>query len=66
MVDDFNLIRFLEERSGEGRLNAEMRRFFEVIEDIELKDHPFQGGTFTWSRGLNGSFKSKLDCFFSL
>ena len=35
MVGDFNLVRFLEERSRGGRLNTEMRNFSEVIEDLE-------------------------------
>ena len=63
MAGDFNLVRFSKERSGEGRLNADMRRFLGVIEDLELKDLPPHGGTFTWSGGLNGCFKSRLDRF---
>ncbi|RVW49042.1 hypothetical protein CK203_080976 [Vitis vinifera] len=34
---DFNLVRFLEERSRGGGLIASMRRFSEVLEDRELK-----------------------------
>ena len=34
---DFNLVRFLEERSRGGGLTASMRRFSEVLEDRELK-----------------------------
>ena len=37
---DFNVIRFPEECSKEGRANSTMRRFSEVIEDLELRDLP--------------------------
>ena len=40
MAKDFNIVRFPEERSGGDRLNANMRRFSEVINDLELKDLP--------------------------
>ena len=43
---DFNMIRFLEERSRGGGLSASMRRFSEVLEDLELRDFPLQGGPF--------------------
>ena len=59
----FNVIRFLEECSKGGRLNYAMRRFSEVIEDLELRDLPLHGGIFTWSGGLNNQTRSRLDCF---
>ena len=57
------LTKFSEERSGEGRLTGGMRRFSNVIEDLELRDLPLQGGPFTWSGGLNNLSKSRLDRF---
>ncbi|RVW33333.1 putative ribonuclease H protein [Vitis vinifera] len=60
---DFNVVRFPSERSREGRLTGSMRRFSEVIEELALKDLPLHGGLFTWSGGLNGLSRSRLDRF---
>ena len=57
------MIRFLEECNKGGRLNSAMRRFFEVIKDLELRDLPLHGGIFTWSGGLNNQTRSRLDRF---
>ena len=58
MGGDFKLVRFPEERSRGGGLEA-MRRFSKVLEDLELRDFPLMGGggAFTWrsSRGWIGS-----------
>ena len=43
MGGDFNLVRFPEERSRRGGLTASMRRFSEVVEDLELRDYPLGG-----------------------
>lgn len=40
----FNMIIFPMERSRGGRLSFAMRRFFEVVEDLELRDLPLHGG----------------------
>ena len=40
-----------------------MRRFTEIVEDLELRDLPMQGGVFTWRGGLNSQPKSRLDRF---
>ena len=61
VAGDFNITSFSEERSGEGRLTGGMRRFSNVIEHLELRDLPFQGGPFTWSGGLNNLLKTRLD-----
>ena len=63
VVGDFNMIKFLFKRSRGGRLSSAMRRFLEVIEDLELRDLPLQGGHFTWSGGLNNQSKSRIDRF---
>ena len=60
---DFNMIRFLSERSRGGRLSQEMRRFSEVVEELDLRDLPLQGGSFTWCGGLNNRSKSRIDRF---
>ena len=59
----FNSIRCLEECSMRGSLNLDMRRFFEVIEDLELKDLLLLGGPFTWSGGVNNQSMSRLGRF---
>ncbi|RVW34912.1 putative ribonuclease H protein [Vitis vinifera] len=43
---------FPEERSRGGGLTASMRRFSEVVEDLELRDYPLRGGPFTWRGGI--------------
>ena len=63
VAGDFNMIRFPSERSRGGRLSPSMRRFTEVIEELELRDLPLQGGMFTWSGGLNNLLKSRIDRF---
>ena len=40
VAGDFNMIRFPFERSRVGRLSPTMRRFSEVVEDLELRDLP--------------------------
>ena len=60
---DFNVIRFPSKRSREGRLSGSMGRFTEVIDELALRDLPVQGGPFTWSGGLNGQSRSRLDRF---
>ena len=43
---DFNVVRFLVESSRRGRLTYSMRRFPEIIEDLELRDFAFAGRIF--------------------
>ena len=40
-----------------------MRKFSEIIEDLELRDLPLQGGSFTWKGGLNNQSHSRLAQF---
>ena len=40
-----------------------MRRFSEVIEELNLKDLPSFGGQFTWFGGLNSQATFRLDRF---
>ena len=60
---DFNAILSPDECSRGGSLNSDMKRFSEVIEDLELKDLPLLGGPFTWSGGVNNQSFSRLDRF---
>ena len=60
---DFNMIRFPNERIRGGRVSSSMRRFSEVIDELELRDLPLQGGPFTWSGGLNNQTMSRIDRF---
>ena len=57
------MVRYLEECSRGGGLSASMRRFSEVVEDLELRDFPLQGGPFTWRGRLNKQSHFRLDRF---
>ena len=57
------MIRFPNECRRGGRVSPSMRRFSEVIDDLDLRDLPLQGGPFTWSGGLNNQAMSRLDRF---
>lgn len=59
---DFNVVRFLGEHIGAFMLSA-MRRFTEIIDNLQLRDLPLLGGSFTWSEGLNNQAHSRLDHF---
>ncbi|RVW20707.1 hypothetical protein CK203_115555 [Vitis vinifera] len=39
--------------SNQGRLTGAMRRFAQVVDELELLDLPLQEGVFSWSRGRN-------------
>ena len=60
---DFNEILSPDERFKGGRISNSMRRFADILNGLELRDLPLQGGPFTWRGGLNGRFKSRLDRF---
>ena len=63
VAGDFNVILSPEECGRGGSLNSNMRRFSEVIEDLQLKDLPLVGGLFTWNGGVNNQPFSRLDRF---
>lgn len=48
---------------GKGRLSSEMKRFFQVIDVLELKDILLQGGVVTWRGGLNSHRMARLARF---
>ena len=60
---DFNMIRFPCEHRRGGRISFDMRRFFEVIEDLGLRDIPLTRGPFTWRGGRNNGSMSRLGHF---
>ena len=57
VAGDFNITRFIEERSGGSRQTGGMRRFSDVIEDLELRDLPLQGGSLYLERGFEQPIK---------
>ena len=40
-----------------------MRRFAQVVDELGLVDLQLQGGSFTWSGGLNNQSRARLDRF---
>lgn len=57
---------FPGEISGDCILSGAIRSFSSLIDDLELKDLPLQGGPLTWKGGLNNQRMAKLDRFFIL
>ena len=47
----FNVVRFVAGHSRGSRMTAPMRRFFGIINELELRDLPMVGGPFTCSGG---------------
>ncbi|KAL6336207.1 hypothetical protein AAG906_011089 [Vitis piasezkii] len=60
---DFNVTLSQRERSSQGSLNGAMRRFAQVVDDLELLDLPLQRGVFSWSEGKNNQSWARLDRF---
>lgn len=60
---DFNVIRFLAERSSGVRLNSSMLEFSDFIFEQGLMDLPLAGGSFTWSNNQEIPIWSRLDRF---
>ena len=57
------MIRYPSKRSRGGILSPAMRRFSEIVEDLELRDLPLQEGQFPWRGGLSNRLKSRIDRF---
>ena len=60
---DFNEILSPNEKSKEGRISNNMRRFSDILNDLGLRDLPLQGGPYTWRDGQNGRSMSRLNRF---
>ena len=58
---DFNVIRFPNEKRNCYRGSSSMRRFFEIIEVLNLHDLPLIRGPYTWCGGLNNQYILRLD-----
>lgn len=65
LVGDFNLVRWLIDRTGDSRNFSLMSQFNELINDIALMEIPLKNRRFTWcSKRPSPSF-SKLDRVFA-
>ncbi|KAL4638296.1 hypothetical protein ACB092_03G136700 [Castanea dentata] len=60
---DFNLVRFLLERSGSSTFTSATIDFSDFISGQGLIDLPLEGGTFTWSNSREVALHSRLDRF---
>lgn len=59
---DFNKRRRLKERN-KRIIIASLKRFSDVIDDLELSEIPVQGSRCTWRSRPNNGKASKLDAF---
>ncbi|RVW49728.1 hypothetical protein CK203_070052 [Vitis vinifera] len=60
---DFNITLFQGERSRQGRITGAMRRFAQMVDELELIDLPLQGGRCTWNGGKESQSWARLDRF---
>ena len=60
------MVRFPGERNRASSLTSPMRRFSQVIDDLELKDLALRGGTYTRKGGLGNQRMTRLDRFLVL
>ena len=58
---DFNVILSKRENSSQGRISSAMKRFAQVVDELELLDLPLQGGVFSQSGGRNDQSQARLD-----
>lgn len=58
---DFDLCRFPTKKRNFQRKTSAMAEFFETIEDRELIDLPFEGGSHTWFKGDTNNTTSRID-----
>lgn len=58
---DFNITRYPSERTNCNRINGAMSEFSACIEELEMVDPPLFGGSFTWRRGEDHTWASRVD-----
>ncbi|XP_058103553.1 uncharacterized protein LOC131247134 [Magnolia sinica] len=63
LVGDFNMIRFVEEKSHGNKVSPAMGAFSAWIDDQDLVDLPLLGARFTWTNGRASPILSRLDRF---
>ena len=63
---DFNVVRLPSERRNCLNLFSTMKHFSEVIDELQLRDLPLTGGSYTWCGGLNNKSAYRLDRFLVL
>lgn len=60
------MVRLPMERRNCLRMSMAMRLFSEVIDELQLRDLPLTGGSFTGCGGLNNRSSCRLHCFLVL
>ena len=60
-MGDFNVVRFPSERLGGLCLTLAMENFSKFIEELNLIDLPLEGGSYTWSSGLDQPSMSRMN-----
>ena len=58
---DFNVILSQRENGSQGRISGAIRRFAQVVDELELLNLLLQGGVFSWSEGRNNQSWARLD-----
>ncbi|KAL6288610.1 hypothetical protein ACE6H2_006120 [Prunus campanulata] len=60
---DFNVVRFISEKSNGGRVTKSMKEFNEFIQDTGLRDPNLLNASFTWSNLRENAVCRRLDRF---
>ena len=60
---DFNVVRYVEEKSNGGRTTQSMKDFDSFIRETELKDIKMSNGQFTWSSLRENVVCTRIDRF---
>ncbi len=61
VFEDFNVVRYPNERLGCSILSTNMIDFSDFIEDLNLVDLPLHGGRYTWCNGSINPSMSRID-----